>query len=410
MYNHLFTGSSWIALILIVLVSFMTCFSRKILRAFLFDYSLFLAIACFIYFLIISMSGNLPTTADSVLGLCLEITGLFLYVYFFAKLRRISLHFNVDRALFQICVFQIAVILTLISSGTFGIFGVESRIEYLSGKWFLKYVTYLNVVMLPFLAKLVSVQIGQSAKSDRLILYNIIVLVFSSILSGSKAGFVFWFLMFIALLDRESMKRCFKSFVPWIVFVPVVGLIAYVVHNLANQLAIPVDDVIQLLISRFLLNNDARALAFSVVPESQGWFEFLTNSFRGYSSKLGIPPADPPLGNLLYSEYFGPSFAINGANASLTALVLFYLGVLQGWVVLATIALFSFLIIIFFRVALKVKYMGDQVRLIFLCFGVSIVKLMWQDFLAFQLVLNILIVFMLVFFVAVLVKRSAIDR
>jgi hypothetical protein len=402
MYELLFRNTFEIFLILFLSVVWLAVFRKDFILVFIFDYGPNLAIATLMFFCLFSAFNDFGELHDTLLSVVFEVVFFGFYSYYFFSLRKIPLVGSYGSILTVIAILQLFILMASLNAEGFGIFSQTSRVSYLSEAWYLKYLTYINVILWPYLAKVVAELINSRSRFGFPVLLNIIILVVSSILSGSKAGFLFWFLMLFCFLDSKSIYRLARMPFVWLVISSIVALVYYVISSLSKVLDISFQESLDLVFSRLLLNNDARAIVLSVVSSDAGWFDFLTNSFRGYALKVGIPPSDVPMGNLLYSSYFGSGFDTNGANASFVSLVIYYLDVYEGWLVLWVVFVINLGLVLAFRALNRLKGLWGSERVLIACFGLVLVRLFSQDFLAFQLLLNLLVLY-LIFIVCKLV-------
>jgi hypothetical protein len=143
-------------------------------------------------------------------------------------------------------------------------------------------------------------------------------------------------------------------------------------------------EMISLMFSRLFLANDGRALAIDWSGYlSHGATSLFRESFRLIATLLGNAPQHPPLGELLYTLQFG-TFGLVGANTSSTALLVAYGSDLEkiGFaLLLAGTAAGTAL----------VSDVSRHGRLPKLAIGIGLLSLLSQDFLAFQIWINLLI-------------------
>jgi hypothetical protein len=272
-----------------------------------------------------------------------------------------------------------------------GIFSEGSRLEFLAGSRLNLYLVYasslLQVVMVPLIAGIINVE----RRWRGAVVFYLVLITAVSVLSASKGGVILTLLAITSLLKFDRATGAFR-----VLMVPICGaaaLCSITVYFVGQFLSLKVSEMLSLMFSRFFLTNDCRALAID-------WSGYLGNSsasifsesFRLYAGLLGNAPKYPPLGQLLYSLQFG-TIGLAGANTSSTALLIAYgsdIGKILFTALLAGgtvgIALLA-----------DIPGGGNVPRL---AIGISLLALLSQDFLAFQLWLNILTLL----FVAALAK------
>ncbi len=276
---------------------------------------------------------------------------------------------------------QLITFLPNISAVGFGIFSEGSRIDYLFSNRFFKYLTYAGVAVAVIeailLARLLTIR-----KKFGIIGIAAFILNFSlSVLSGSKGGVFLWVLMIISLIDYRFFKiNIFQMFI-----FSCVGLFSLYlsVLILTSFFNLDVFEFYDLVISRFFLFNDARALALDLRPIYYVESTLFSESFRSLSGLFGSEPRNDPLGMLLYKEAFG-NVSSSGANTSLMALVVYYTA--PGYSILpvfiATIGLF----LVFYLAKISIGLFQDAtIRLTLTVFWMVAILNYSQDFLAFQL-------------------------
>jgi hypothetical protein len=158
----------------------------------------------------------------------------------------------------------------------------------------------------------------------------------------------------------------------------------------AEFLGLETQEFAALAMSRFFLNNDARALAFDLQGQASASATLLSESFRSLANAIGSSPLYIPLGQLLYELHFG--FASNiGANTSTMALIVFYSE--RGESLGPTIVASAVALLLYAGFAtIRRLERRPVVRLAATSWAAVVLQLFTQDFLAFQLVLPLYIV------------------
>jgi hypothetical protein len=216
---------------------------------------------------------------------------------------------------------QLLVSLPLVMSEGFGIFSEGSRIAYLESSGAAKYLTYAGVLLAPVQAGLLAQRLS-GGHSPGATGYAVIASTFAlSTLSGSKGGIFLWLASTLALTDYRRLRIRWMPILAGLIAVAVALVVT--ANIISETLGISEIEFAELAISRFFLNNDARALAFDFGGASRQPSELVSASFRSLSTLFGHGSIDPPLGLLLYERYFGVSTG-NGPNASLIALIAYY--------------------------------------------------------------------------------------
>lgn len=217
--------------------------------------------------------------------------------------------------------FQLIIIYHNISLPGFGIFSEGSRIDYLFANSLAKYYTYASVLIATiqavFLAVLVSGRGYFGVLGTSVIALNILI----SVLAGSKGAVFLWMLSIASLIDYKRARiQTYKLIIVLLLLVGTLWISSVVVADFLN---LELSDFYNTAVSRFFLNNDARALSFDLRTSQSADFSFFSEAFRSLGNLLGLPPKNDPLGVVLYAE----GLSINnggGANASFMALATYY--------------------------------------------------------------------------------------
>lgn len=383
MYEHildskLLTGVS--AVLLTLIASFLVGRPRIWWRSLMFNFTP--AIACAFFVIAPFSTADVPAL-DLLGGFLFEFTILLLYCLFLKQLL-VAVHKmevgETGRLLLLSLGLQIAFAAPISTFEGFGIFSEGSRIEYLYDNPAAKYLTYAVLLIANLQAGLLASRISRK-RAPGTLGYIVLATNFTlSLVSGSKGGFFLWLLAILALVDYRAVR--FKVHLV-VAALTVVGTAFVITVNVVSDFfGIPPLDLVNVAFNRFFLTNDARALAFDLRSSPAADASFLSESFRSLSTLLGAAPVNPPLGIYLFEESSGVSTG-SGANASLLALIVFY--TLTGYVMLpAIIAILStvLLYLLFSRVR-KLMNQASSALCITVC-GLSLLLLVSQDFLAFQ--------------------------
>jgi hypothetical protein len=278
-------------------------------------------------------------------------------------------------------VLQLLFVTPLITSEGFGIFSEGSRIAYLNNSVAAKFLTYAGILLAPIQAGLIARRLS-GGRLPSVTGYAVILNTFViSMLSGSKGAAFLWLISMLALVDYRQAR------IRWI---PVlVGTIAastalvFTASIVSETLGISEVEFAELAVSRFFLNNDARALAFDYGGTSGQLSELIAASFRSLSMRFGNGPIDPPLGLLLFEQYFGVSTGY-GSNASLIALITYYSA--RGYTLISVLIAGLGLAAVYGAVVgLRRIVRGPIRKMAVTLMGTTVVQQFSQDFLAFQL-------------------------
>lgn len=339
-----------------------------------------------------------PNSLDLASALFFEFT--FLVIFYKALVVLFSEMSAVDekdaaKVLKWAMLIHVITFLPNIGAVGFGIFSEGSRIDYLYSNRFAKYLTYAGVIVglieAAFLARLFTIR-------GRIGIIGIVVFLLNfslSVLSGSKGGVFLWLLTVISLIDY----RFFRINLFQILFLLITGLLsvylsALVVSNFFN---LDFTEFLDIVISRFFLFNDARALALDLRPIFYVDSTLFSESFRSLTTLFGSEPRNDPLGILLYKEAFVIDNG-SGANTSLMALVIFYTA--PGYSILPVLIATGGLFFVFYISKISLGLFEDtRSRLIVTVVWVVAILSYSQDFLAFQVLFIMTVPLMLFLFI-----------
>ena len=382
------------AAVLAWLASALTGNPRVALRSIAFNYGPAFASAFFVigFFYDGQFSGF-----DMVAGLLFEFLALLAYTKLLCDALRSRRRVD-DRDLELWLRWSLALLLLaalpIVTSEGFGIFSEGSRIAYLEDSGMAKYLTYAGVLISTVQAGLLAHRLS-AGRSLGLTGYLVIASTFGvSTISGSKGAFFLWLASVLALIDYRELR---VRWLPILGALIVLGAALAVTGNLvADALGISGLEFAELAVSRFFLNNDARALAFDFGGKSGGQLSvLLAESFRSLSMRFGNGPSDPPLGFLLYEQYFGVSTG-NGPNASLIALITYYSS--RGYALFpALVACLGVAAVYAAVIGFRRLVVGPLRKMAVSLIGLTLVQQLSQDFLAFPVLVPLACVAGLVF-------------
>jgi hypothetical protein len=213
--------------------------------------------------------------------------------------------------------------------------------------------------------------------------WSIIAINFTiSVLAGSKGAAFLWLLSIASLIEyKHTNIRIYKA-IPWLV----VGISAASISSIiiADFLKLDIFQFIDLVVSRFFLTNDARALSLDLRTAQTIELSLFSEAFRSLGNLFGLPPKNAPLGVIMYSEGLLITDG-SGANASFMALATYYFPI--GYSLIpALLGIFG--LVIFFGVArISTKLLVRPThRLVAASIWLTSLLSYSQDFLAFQIV------------------------
>ena len=341
--------------------------------------------------------------AQVVIALLLETLFLAIYLMSFSILLKVvkSSHSPTPRILKRWLkaglLFNLVLVAPLIFHAGYGLFSHGSRIQYLADSRLNLYLTYTSALtsatMIPIMAAILN---REKSWSPIVVSYLVIEAVLS-LVSGSKGGSVLMLVAVLSLLQYPSIREYLTLLrIPVVAITTIVGSTIYYVGKFLHLDPV---QMVGLMGARFFLTNDARALAIDYAGHlDQASTSLFRESFRFYASFLGLPPTNPPLGQLLYTQAFSAEGLI-GANTSATALLIAYGGDLER--VLFAFGLSLAAICIWLLIRYRNKY-----HLASAAIGLSLLSLLSQDFLAFQVTINIVALLCILAFVFLVLRRS----
>lgn len=277
-----------------------------------------------------------------------------------------------------------------------GIFSSGSRNEFLEGSRSNLYLVYassmVQCAMTPIVAAIINIERRWRVS---VVLYLVLVSILS-ILSASKGSVVLTMFAIASLLKFERVRDSLR-----VLMVPICGaatLFTIVVYIVGQFLSLEPQEMVSLIFSRLFLTNDCRALAIDwsgyMGHDSASVFR---ESFRLYATLIGNAPQYPQLGQLLYTLQYGTTGMV-GANTSSTALLIAYGGDIEKILfalLLAAAAVGTGLIA-------DIRGRGSVLRL---AVGIGLLSLLSQDFLAFQIWLNLLVLLCVVIVIKAMLTK-----
>lgn len=384
--HKLLTGI--IAVLLSVIVSAAVGCGRLWLRALAYGYGPMVAAA---FYIAILAADPPPHLVDVLSGVLFESVTLVLYFLLFKRLVgcvQVTPVKEANRGLAISLVLQIAFALPIVASGGFGIFSEGSRIEYLYAGSLPKYFTYAGFMVTSIQAALLATRISGTGSLGWAGAGAVLLNLGLSVASGSKGGVFLWMIATAAMVDYRRARISKKLLV--LTSAAVIGALVVSSIIIADFFGISIGEFADLALTRFFLNNDARAMAFDLRTQASAETGLLAESFRSLANLFGAPPRNEPLGVLLYTQLLGVTNG-SGANTILMALITFYSvpGYATVPAMLASLAIAA-VVLVFVRVARTMRHRGCRGAVLTLAL-LSVMNFS-QDFLAFQVVMPLTIV------------------
>lgn len=380
--------TAMVALFISFFISFVTRGGKYWIRTVIYSYGPSFAAA---FYIIAFFSHTRPNSFDLLAGLIFEISILVVFFMHFAKLIKYSAivsHYDVRRILIISMVFNVIFFIPIISGTGFGLLSDGSRIDFIYTYDWAKHLVYANLMINFLQISFIAALLTQKGKLGLLGWLIILLNLSISISSGSKGAAILWIFAIISLINYQQADF---SRVRVFLYVTVVLAATYISTSIVKRFTgLSYVEFVNIAISRFALNNDARALAFDLRTSASVDQGFFQNSFRSFASLFGSPPTDPPLGVLFFKERL-QIFDGSGSNASFMALSTFYFPV--GYSLIP--ALFGVLAVVIFSISciyISRKIKSNAKTLILYSISMPVIILLSQDFLAFQLVLPIFVI------------------
>lgn len=297
--------------------------------------------------------------------------------------------YDFSKVLFYLLLIRFLIVIILIQSGSYGIFSAFERIDFIGQNWYFKYLNYLSSFLGICQLYITTIIILQKRRKPFTFYLTLIQVILISVLSGSKGEWVLWFMGLFGLTSIVNLKSIRTYLVASILIITFI----YSSNILIKNLGITNTQYYELVFNRLFLNNDARALALDLSSNQSRSQSFAKNTWRSIGNFVGEPSRDLPIGNVLYNKAFNQS-KTTGANASLTALLLFYCNDYQ----IFFCSLLFVIILLLFNGLIPILYKSyDYIIYSILIFGIPLLS---QDYLAFQIFFRIIIFhFIILFFI-----------
>ncbi|MDG6999712.1 MAG: hypothetical protein JRN15_11420 [Nitrososphaerota archaeon] len=352
-------------------------------RSILFSFPLWLA--PLFYFVYAATAES--TSPLVILAGCIELFFLGIYLVLFRRLFLAVTAISSQRVTEMLSYLKrgtsvlLVLAIPLFVQGGVGIFSKGSRIAILAESRLSLYLSYslllIEALMVPTVAAIIN---AQKRWCWPVVRYLLLISVLS-ILSASKGAVILALGSILSLIRVDHARDVFR-----LLWLPISGAIIFfiaTVYFVGKFLTLSTSKMISVMFSRIFLANDCRALAID-------WSRYLgasgtslfRESFRLYAGLLGTPPKYPPLGQLLYTLQFGTSGML-GANTSSTALIIAYGGDLERFIFSGLLVCIAVIV----GILADLPNRKDPLRL---AVGILLISLLSQDFLAFQVLVNTL--------------------
>jgi hypothetical protein len=364
------------------------------IRLFIFDYTLPFAAAFYGYLTLAVPVGTLEVNVASLL---FEVALLVSMVKYFMMIRLSILRLDtvvLDQWIRRLVLLQTALVFPLLFLEGFGLFSLGDRNEYLGNYWFAKYLIYAGFLIAAMQIPLVAAKANRHGHFGFATILTIVVNIIISMITGSKGAIFLWLLSILSMIRFDLKVQCRRLLLALIASVVMIFL---VFELISNFLELDYAQLVDLLTSRFFLVNDARALVYEYSSTNQGFGRFLAEAFRAISSVLGIQPDEVPLGVQLYRENFGLDIDV-GANASLLALVMYYADQAIH-LPLVLLAIVSTRVSVLICERLVLPPISPVGRCFYFAITLYLLRLVSQDFFAFQTTVILIVVASLVFWI-----------
>jgi hypothetical protein len=396
-YLSIFEGIPYISLVLVTIASFSLILQKCsfIARSILFSFGFWLAPLFYITYIALGHQAS----PEILSALAIECIILVTYQALFSSLLSIVS----DRELLDLhrlmqwlklgTIVVVVLALPLLFAGQFGIFSNGSRNDYLADSKLLIYTTYASLLIQAAMVPVIAAILNCEKKWNKLIVFYLAFVSVLSVLGGSKGGGVLSICAILSLLKfRRAIDYVRLLRLP---FISIVIILSSTVYYLGRFLALEPLQMIWLMFARIFINNDARALAIDFSDSHN--LSLFRESFRSFATFLGSPPVNPALGQYLYTRAFQSSGFV-GANTSSTALLIAYGGTVERTIF--CLFLCSIAVLVYLLTRKPGRY-----SIVRLAIGINFLFFLSQDFLGFQLAINLMILLTSLAVVGLIIRR-----
>jgi hypothetical protein len=291
----------------------------------------------------------------------------------------------------------IMLFLFLSNPSSMGIFSEGSRIEYLSNGALPLLLTYMSMVINSALMISISSRIYCS-KFSKLDVFAIFLMIINSLVSGSKGGVFLSILNMLVLAwglghTFENISRSLKL-VSLFFALSLVGVYTFV---LSQFLSTTFTQNINIAIARFVLSADGRALASdyqirdALMANVHG--DLLSEIFKSFAPQMGSVVSDIPLGNALYASAYDYITTLVGSNPGFSTLIMSYYDNAYDLLSIALCLVFTAVVIAAGYLTMYLSETPLQ-QVISVAFIFSLLLTIMQDYHAFELMADLLFVWM----------------
>lgn len=396
-YQSIFEGIPYITTVLagIIMLSLIVQKNSCIARSILFSFGFWLAPLFYITYIALGHQTSSEIVAALFVECIILITYYALFSFLLATVSNTE-SLNIDR-LIRWLKFGTAIViglhLPLVFSGGFGIFSSGPRNEYLgNSRWYL-YCAYASLLTQAIIVPIIAAILNHEKQWNKLVVVYLAIVSSLSILTGSKGGGILSIFAILSLLRFQTTKDYVRLL--RFPFMAIIAFLSATIYIVGNFLSLEPSQMISLMFARIYINNDARALAIDLGDPRNG--SLFRESFRSLSTLFGYPPDYPALGQNLYTQAFHTNGFI-GANSSATALLIAYGSTVER-------VLFSFLLCTIAASVYLFARGRNSYSIVKLAIGINVLSMLSQDFLAFQLIGNLLILSTVLLIMGMLGRR-----
>lgn len=388
-------------LAIVALVASAAFRSTFILRTMLISTGMWFAPAFYLLFIVSQEAFE----SEIVAGFFLEALILVIWLKLVSRLMRCVNDSRVHqiqqltRWLKTAIAFQLGLTMYLLTQEGMGLFSTGSRIEYLEASRVNLYLTYAGLLVSGISVPVAAAIVSRKRSWDRWTTAFVGMAMVSSLIAGSKGSGLLLLTALLCYVHLPGPRAYFKVLrIP--LFIGIV-FISTTVVVVGDYLDLEPEEMASLMAARFFLANDGRALSIDLASQlDETGTSLMRESFRSYSSLFGSPPKNIPLGQLQYQKAFSTQ-GLSGANSSATALLIAYGTSVEK-------ALFAIFIVLAALLIYHLACVQGGYLIIRLGIGATLLSLLTQDFLAFQVVLNLLLAAVFVGIAALTLRQGVV--
>ena len=368
-YQILVQTSIWVTVLsfVISIIIYYLFIEKKIsLKLWFFSYWPFQSVSFYIVYI---YCGN--TDIDAYSSFIFEVGMLIIFIFMFKKIRKIinsDLNLNNVKIVKKILSIILLANISIIALRFFSEDGV-SRISNIYSNPAIKYIYYTGHISM-FVGVILAAYLLNRKYRFHAIMF-VVIAILLMVTSASKGSAVIYILQLYSLSNIRFGTRV-SAF-----FCCAVFAMLFYLNYLADKLSLEFGFLLKLVLVRFGLHNDTRALALYFPNSDRSFTTLAAESLRGVGKIFDLTYSYPPIGALLYSEEFGTKEV--GGNGAFTGLVnYFYISnfslliYLPALVMIASPALF----------ATRIRYNSEIQKLVTLSLVCNLILILNQDFLA----------------------------